>query len=158
MPLSSSSLTTSLLPKAPSPPAFEKFPTLEELAETARTVDTPKPRPKGLFWELFGGRPDALLADVLEHPEHYESRLVALAQELLEGRRKVTDLTSEEQGLLNLGTVNFAQYRPPKLEKPKAPAPPVPRPRRASAEPPSVPEPGVDIPETPGGVRPYWWV
>jgi hypothetical protein len=95
--------------------------------------------------------------DVVDHPDRYNDELVALARELLEGRRKLEELSHRERELLNMGTFEFHQYRPPPPQKTKAPAPsPRPRQELKPVEPPPTPEPGVDVPEG-ASLRPYWW-
>lgn len=163
-PARSSAPLDSILPKPPSPPQPPQPPrlkTLEELASTVQLVDEQPPKPRGLFWDLLGGDHHALGEDILEHPDRYDDRLVTLMRELAEGRRKLEELTSDEQNLLNRGTLDFAQLRPDKSQTPKAPPPPKrtkPSDETRVVEPPPMAEPGVDVPETPGGMRPYWWV
>jgi hypothetical protein len=150
-----------LPPQPPTPPVPIRLKTLEEMASPVQLIDELPPAKRGLFWDLLGGDHHALTADILEHPANYDPGLVSLAEDLLEGRRKMEDLTREEQHLLNRGTVDFAQFRTT-AQTTKAPPPP-PRKMRPSdetkvTEPPPIPEPSVDVPETPGGMRPYWWL
>lgn len=135
--------------------------TLEDIASPVQLVDQQPPVKRGLFWDLLGGDYHSLAADIIEHPSSYDDQLVVLARELVEGRKKIEELSNEEQSLLNRGTVDFAQFRP-QSQTPKAPSP-QPRKMKPSEElkvrePPPIPEPGVDVPETPGGMRPYWWI
>lgn len=97
-----------------------------------------------------------MLADVMDHPDRYSAELVGLARDLLEKRRQVSDLTSQEQALLNVGALEFYQYRP-EPQMTKTPVSP-PRPKKwEPVEPPAVPEVGVDLP---AGVDPdpYWFM
>lgn len=144
-------------PKPPSPPLPPSFPTLEQIAAGSPAVaDTPKH--KGIFWDLFGGQPDALIQDAVTFPDRYSSEFVRLATDLAELRRKVEDLTPEEAALLNTGSLEFYQYRPQTIQKQKAPT----LPSRLPAEdrivdPPARPDPLADLP--PGAeARPYWWL
>lgn len=159
-PSQSSGVMDSLLPQPPLPPQPTQVKSLQEMAETVQLTDD-KPKPRGLFWDLLGGDYHSLASDIVEHPDHYDDRLVVLARELVEGRRKLDDVTREEQSLLNRGVIDFAQFRP-QPQKPKAPPPPPAKVRPSDetkvTEPPPFAEPGVDVPETPGGMRPYWWV
>ena len=166
-PRTSAPPSASLFPKPPSPPeppqlsSIPRPKTLEELASLARLADEPTPKPRGLFWDLFAGNISALAEGVLAHPETYDADLVTLARDLVEGRSKLEELTAEQRDLLNRGTLDFAQYRPAR-ETPKAPPPPVrkmkPSDELRVMEPPPLATPGVDVPETAGGVRPYWWL
>lgn len=144
-----SPLMSELLPRPPEPPRPPTFPSLEETL--IGVPSTPPVRTRGLFEDLFGGRPEALLQDALDHPEKYDSRLVMLAQDLYEKRRTLEQLTKEEQEILNLGTLEFVQFKPPTTVK-TTELPPKPIPTREVFD---TPEPGTDIPAT--NIQPYWW-
>lgn len=149
-------LTELPFPTAPSSPQPPQPPSPPDpfAPELARVADLPAPS-RGIFWELFGGRPDALVQDVVEHPDRYTTELVVLAQDIVEGRKKVGELTRGEAHLLNTGALEFYQFRPaptgatqkPQTKGPRAIAP---------VEAPAVPEVGVDIPEG-ADPRLFWW-
>ena len=137
-------------PKPPEPPKPPTFPSLSDLL-IGEVSAPPTSSRHGLFETLFGGNPEALLQDALDHPDQYDERLVTLSRDLYEKRRAVADLTKEERDILNMGTMDFAQYRPPPKQKTSVSPP------RSLVTPELLtsPEPGVDIPFT--DVRPYWW-
>jgi len=143
-------IISELSPKPPEPTKPPTFPSLESLL--VGEVSTPPVRRPGLFDSLFGGRPDALLQDALDHPQQYDERLVILARDLYEKRKKLEDCTKEERDILNLGTIDFAQFRPP--PKTKAPAQ-APRPPREQPELIATSESDADVLNS--EVRPYWW-
>ena len=141
-------------PPTCSPPSC---PTFESLTSQAVAVaDVPKPR--GIFWDLFGGQPEPLLQDVIEHEDRYSIEMVALANDLVHQRKKLSELTPGEASLLNAGAVSFYEYRPAVIPTPKTP---VVRPPRSLVDepvtPPERPTAGVDIP-TGVDPNPYWWV
>jgi len=167
MPLSSSkSASASLLafpvpealdyPKSPQPPEVPKIVSLEELAR-GEPAPAQVPAAKGLFWDLFGGQPEALIQDAITFPERYSSEFSGLARDLAEGRKNVKDLSGEEAALLNTGSLEFYQYRPQATQKQKAPTLPSRLPADRVVEPPARPDPLADLP--PGAdTRPYWWM
>ena len=134
----------------PSCPTFESL-----TAQAVAVAEVPKPR--GLFWDLFGGRPDALVQDVINHGDRYSAELTRLATELAEGRKKTSELSPAEQELLNAATLDFYQYKPAVVPTPKTPVSPPRSLANEPIEPVSRPVAGVDLPL---GVdpNPYWWM
>jgi len=129
---------------------------VEQLATQGPTV-AEVPKSKGLFWELFGGRTEALQQHVLEHPDQYTSELTTMVRDLSENRRKADELSSQEQALLNTAALTFYQYRPAVVHKPKAPTREASRPEARPVDPPARPEIGVDVPAG-AELQPYWWM
>ncbi len=133
-----------------------RLPTVEQLAAQGPTV-AEVPQSKGLFWELFSGRPEALTEHVLEHPDQYSAELTTMVRDLAEGRRKTEELSPHEQALLNTASLTFYQYRPAVTHKPKAPTRQASRPEARPVDPPARPEIGVDVPAG-AELQPYWWM
>lgn len=155
----------------PEPPRFPLFSELvdedrrkivglretSELTGVELTEREPAKAPIGMFHSILGGRAEALLDDAMRNPSKYHERVVMVARELYEGRKKFEQLDPEDQRVLHQGAVEFAQYVPPKTTT--APSvrkePLKKRFRRTRLERPKEPVPGVDIPI--GAMRPYWW-
>lgn len=99
----SSELTA--LPQAVFPP----FPKLHELVEAERAPSSS--RPKGLFEELLGSRPEAMYLDADAHPEKYEDGALELLRELVATPR---ELSAAERELLDRSVLAFLERPRPK--------------------------------------------
>src|SRR5262245_5310253 len=82
-----------------------RFPTLFELAETPLASPASSPR-QGLFASLLGD-PAVLFDDLLKNPGKYEPGVEALLLQLIGGRRRLQDLSIEEQELLDRATLDW---------------------------------------------------
>lgn len=102
------------------PVAFQKFPTVQELAASDPPA-SPGTRPTGLFEELLQSRPEAIYIDLLDHPEKFEDGVKELVEELVTKKRELSD---RERDLLNRAVLDF-------LAKPKEKVAPKPIPKKA---------------------------
>ncbi len=108
------------------PVTFPRFPTLSGLLEQPNThpflqlAPGPAPTPtESLFQGLLQGKWLPLYQDSLDHPERYDENTKTLLTELAAGTRKLEGLTSEDKKQLDLATLDFAAYVPPKQQQPK---------------------------------------
>lgn len=122
------------------------------LAELVAETRAPKltERPKGMFEDLLNAKPEALYLHALEHSADFEQALPIL-RDMVDGDKKFSDLTLDEQKLLDLATVEFATYTP-KTQRPRVPIHQ--QVKQEPTEPPPIP--GVDVPEA--NPNPYWWL
>lgn len=112
--------------ESPTFPRFHEFvdPHTFAIADGVAAL-TSKRAPQGLFETLLGGDVAVLHQDATENPDKYDDATVGLLAQLVQSRRKHGDLEEAERGLLDLATLTFSSYVPPKkvpkLESPLAP-------------------------------------
>jgi hypothetical protein len=127
-----------------SPLSPPKFPSSFELIEPPQQA----PRPKGLYEELLGARPEAIYLHALAHADTYEPEALPLLLELVNGQRSFKEISLEEQQVLDRACFDFATFSPKK--------PMLPRKQENVAPSEPMSPPTVDLPE--GSLPPYWWV
>lgn len=113
----SSVLQTWLSSQGIEPLSFPKFPTFQELVDQFHVEQAAqRPRSQGMFQALLGDV-HVLYVAWLDNPNLFDQQVGPLLLSLMTGRR-LEDLTPAELELLNVATLEFAQYRPPE-PKPK---------------------------------------
>lgn len=116
-------ILTGLEPPKPLPTLPEShFPTFQELVEQELTEPPEQEQNSGLFFQLVQD-PRVLYRDYLDDPEKYNEKVGLLLQELCSGLKDVNKLKPEEAELLNLATVEYAQYSPKQEPHSKQPQP-----------------------------------
>lgn len=112
---SNSSALTTLMQLHPLVPP--RFPTWSELASAPPSSAKPSPM-QGLFSGLIGN-PNVLLEDLVRRPEHYETGVAELLQELSSGQKTLAGLSSSEMVLLDRATVDWNQSYSPQPSTPE---------------------------------------
>lgn len=92
-------------PKPPQPPTVPS-----PLQLTERPVERKRP---GLFREMLQEDPGVLYYDALDHPDRYDPEVLHLLEQLVAGRRVVTE---EERALLDVATLEYATAPSPAHE------------------------------------------
>lgn len=148
-------MMSSLRLESPTFPRFHEIVDPRTFEVAAGTAATNR-RPQGLFDGLLGGEVAVLHQDASENPDKYDDQTVGLISELVQGRRKSADLTEAERGLLDLATVVFSSYVPPK-KTPKLESPAAPRMQKTAEE--DNDELLFDSDDVPESDTPtYWWL
>ena len=102
-----------------SPPIFEKFPSLYELAQKGEAPLAK--REKGGLFDALLGKPEVLYYELLEDPTKFDDSESNLIIQLIVGSKSLSSLSDSEQALLDQATLSWAQSR--SKPQPKAPEP-----------------------------------
>jgi hypothetical protein len=139
-------------------PTFPQFHQLvhPRTFEVASGVAATRKGPQGLFDGLLGGDVTVLHQDATENPGKYDDQTVGLLTQLVQGHKKRADLEEAERGLLDLATITFSSYVPPK-KAPKLEPQPAPQMQKFAEEDneESMSE-TADVPEI--DTPTYWWL
>lgn len=96
-----------------------RFPRLSELLSAPNSSEPSSPKRQGLFSSLIGS-PEVLLDDLVRRPEHYETGVAELLQELVTGQKTLAGLSDSETLLLDHATLDWnrsSSAKPPETQK-----------------------------------------
>jgi hypothetical protein len=135
----------------------------------AEESSAPTAEQRSLFDSLLGD-PLTLFQDVLDHPQDYDESLPVLLQEVIQGSKKLDELSDDDRRRLDDAVLVFVDPVPaaaPPDPPPDSPAPTPPGPKRptpnrttpiervlAEHSTPTVPAGPPNIPEAPPT---FWW-